>query len=122
MDAALRRHERELLRLRAERATGRESLATAMRDVRAARSDGTADDEHDPDGPTLSAESSRISGLTAEAAARDADIEAALTRIADGTFGRCIHCSKPIGEARLDVRPESALCIDCAREAEARRR
>ena len=122
MDAALRRHERELLRLRAERATGRESLETAMRDVRAARSDGTADDEHDPDGPTLSAEWSRISGLTAEAAARDADIEAALARIADGTFGRCIHCSRPIGEARLDVRPESALCIDCAREAEVRRR
>ena len=40
--------------------------------------------------------------------------EAALARLADGTFGRCERCSARIGEARLEARPTARLCIDCA--------
>lgn len=42
-------------------------------------------------------------------------IRQALARIDAGTFGTCIKCGDEIGEIRLEVAPESALCIKCAR-------
>ena len=39
----------------------------------------------------------------------------ALDRIAKGTYGECVRCGGDIAPARLEARPESALCIDCAR-------
>ena len=41
-------------------------------------------------------------------------IRAALHRIADGTYGDCVHCGNPIAEARLDVLPWTPLCRSCA--------
>jgi RNA polymerase-binding transcription factor DksA len=41
-------------------------------------------------------------------------IEAALKRIAAGTYGTCVKCGEPIGEERLDVVPATPLCRDCA--------
>jgi RNA polymerase-binding protein DksA len=48
------------------------------------------------------------------------DIDAALRRIGDGTYGVCTSCGKQIPEERLEARPWASLCIDCAREAERR--
>jgi RNA polymerase-binding protein DksA len=45
-------------------------------------------------------------------------IDAALARIEDGTYGTCTRCGKPIGEERLEARPWADLCIDCQREVE----
>jgi DnaK suppressor protein len=39
----------------------------------------------------------------------------ALAKVEDGSYGICDSCGKPIAPARLDVAPESVLCIDCAR-------
>jgi DnaK suppressor protein len=47
-------------------------------------------------------------------------IQAALKRIEEGTFGMCTNCGKPIAEERLEARPWASLCIDCQREAERR--
>ncbi len=41
-------------------------------------------------------------------------IEAALGRIADGSFGRCEACGRSIAKARLDAIPFAALCVKCA--------
>jgi DnaK suppressor protein len=49
-----------------------------------------------------------------------ADIDAALTRIEDGTYGVCTSCGKPIPEERLEARPWAPLCIDCKRQRERR--
>jgi len=46
-----------------------------------------------------------------------ARIERALAKLQDGSYGRCDVCGEPIGAARLDARPDSALCIDCAGSA-----
>jgi RNA polymerase-binding protein DksA len=43
------------------------------------------------------------------------EIEAALTRIEDGTYGVCEVCGKPIGAERLSAIPWTRLCIDDAR-------
>ncbi|HEX4800228.1 MAG TPA: TraR/DksA family transcriptional regulator [Sphingomicrobium sp.] len=47
-----------------------------------------------------------------------ASVKRALARIDDGTYGECVRCGGAIAPARLDARPEAALCIDCARQAE----
>ena len=41
------------------------------------------------------------------------DVKAALGKIEKGTYGLCESCGKDIGEARLEFRPESVLCVDC---------
>ena len=45
-------------------------------------------------------------------------IEAALTRIEDGSFGRCEECGVGIPKARLDAVPYAALCVRCASRQE----
>jgi RNA polymerase-binding protein DksA len=49
-----------------------------------------------------------------EEGARDTlvEIDAALQRIEDGTYGICEVCGKPIGADRLSARPWTRLCID----------
>ncbi len=41
-------------------------------------------------------------------------IQAALGRIADGTFGECVACGEPISEERLNAVPHAARCKRCA--------
>ena len=41
------------------------------------------------------------------------DIDAAMDRIAKGTYGTCKYCGQPIDERRLLARPASSACIDC---------
>lgn len=47
-------------------------------------------------------------------------IEAALTRLDDGSFGDCAECDEPISVGRLRARPEARLCIGCESAAEKR--
>ena len=42
-------------------------------------------------------------------------VDAALTRLEAGTFGRCLRCGKPIAPERLEALPWAEHCIDCAR-------
>lgn len=44
------------------------------------------------------------------------EIERALRRIEDGTFGECTECGEPIAEPRLDALPYTSMCIDCAKD------
>ena len=47
-------------------------------------------------------------------------IDAALARIADGSYGTCTNCGRPIPEERLEARPWATLCIGCQRDASRR--
>jgi DnaK suppressor protein len=47
-----------------------------------------------------------------------AEINAALKRIEDGTYGTCAACGKEIAPERLEAHPWASLCIDDARKAE----
>ena len=42
-------------------------------------------------------------------------LERALAKLDEGSYGRCDSCGEPIAPGRLEVAPESALCIACAR-------
>ena len=48
-----------------------------------------------------------------------AEVEAALTRLADGTYGACVECGEPIPHARLAVSPAAPRCIGCQERLEA---
>lgn len=41
-------------------------------------------------------------------------INAALSRIADGTYGICVACGEPISEERLEAVPHAPRCRNCA--------
>jgi len=43
-------------------------------------------------------------------------IRTALERWENGVYGICVLCKNPITEARLDIMPESPLCIDCQKK------
>ena len=42
-------------------------------------------------------------------------LKRALEKLEEGSYGRCDICGGPIAPGRLEVAPESVLCIDCAR-------
>ena len=42
------------------------------------------------------------------------EVNEALGRIAQGTYGTCENCKKEIAQERLVVSPEARLCLDCA--------
>jgi RNA polymerase-binding transcription factor DksA len=91
-----------------------EHLAESLGVVLSARADGTADDEHDPEGPTLSFEWTRLQALRGDTAGDIAAVDEALGRVAEGTYGLCMRCGRPIGVDRLRARPTAELCIACA--------
>ena len=41
-------------------------------------------------------------------------IEAALNRISDGTYGTCAKCGGPIDPRRLKALPTAATCVSCS--------
>ena len=49
--------------------------------------------------------------ITLEKSLRDVNI--ALNRLAEGTYGICKYCDKPIDEKRLLARPTSSSCVSC---------
>src|SRR5439155_26403952 len=46
------------------------------------------------------------------------EVEDALKRIEDGTYGKCVNCGRPIPEKRLEAIPWAARDIKCEQELE----
>jgi DnaK suppressor protein len=114
----LRRLDALLAERQAEARSEAVRLDEALAELLLARGDGTADDEHDPEGTPLSAEWSRMAGVRDALARTARELESARERLAAGGYGVCAQCGRPIGAGRLAARPTAALCIDCARRAE----
>ncbi|WUH99667.1 TraR/DksA C4-type zinc finger protein [Spirillospora sp. NBC_00431] len=72
------------------------------------------DDEHDPEGATIAFERARIEASLTRARARLADIDDALRRLGDGTYGVCEQCGDAIAVERLEARPSARTCFACA--------
>ncbi len=50
------------------------------------------------------------------------EVEAALARVAEGTYGECVDCGTNIPYARLAAFPSASRCIACQEKLEARDR
>ena len=48
------------------------------------------------------------------------DIQDALQKIENGTYGECKNCGEDISIARLEANPMAKLCVDCKSEEEVR--
>lgn len=82
-----------------------------------------ADDLSEPPNPdseeqaTETQDDATLEGEGALVSREIGSVKRALARIEDGTYGECVRCGEDIAPARLEARPEAALCIDCARSA-----
>ena len=76
-------------------------------------------DQHPADTATEIADVDRQDAVIEAAGDQRAQVEAALARLDDGSYGVCVDCGKPIPDARLEVRPEAARCIEDQEKAEA---
>lgn len=65
------------------------------------------------DAAAATAERTEVIGLVESVKAALDEVDAALAKVDDGTYGLCSNCGKDIGQARLEFRPESILCVDC---------
>jgi DnaK suppressor protein len=63
--------------------------------------------------------SEEVASQLAELESRELlQIERAMSKLKNGTYGLCEGCSKKIPVARLNVLPFSTTCIECQREME----
>jgi DnaK suppressor protein len=58
-----------------------------------------------------------LAALDDEAQQMVMQIDAALGRIEQGTYGICKACSEPIHDGRLEAIPFAEMCISCAEKA-----
>ncbi|MFC6345474.1 TraR/DksA family transcriptional regulator, partial [Nocardioides hankookensis] len=79
-----------------------------------ASKDTNADDEHDPEGATIAFERSQAGALVHQAEEQLREVDAALERVAQGTYGVCAVCGEEIPPGRLEVRPTATTCVGCA--------
>ena len=103
--------------LEQDRARTRQRLAALTgdyADIVAASLDSNADDEHDPEGATIAFERSQVGALAEQARQHLVEVDAALARLDDGTYGVCERCGGPVAPGRLEARPTARTCITCA--------
>lgn len=86
----------------------------ASEELLASRSADSSDDEHDPEGSTLSGEWSMLTGVRAAEVRELDDIDRALRRVDAGTYGICADCGGSIPLDRLRARPTATRCVACA--------
>lgn len=90
-------------------AEAREILLRRRRDI----SHGTAQAAADPAAHWADYEA--MPEPISEVARRElADIDEALARIQEGSYGRCLNCGGPLGLQRLRAIPEARYCVACS--------
>ena len=72
-------------------------------------------------GSTLS-ETDRTEAVLHSARSQRDEVLAALARIDENTYGRCVDCGGDIPEGRLDARPDAARCVACQAKHDRRHR
>lgn len=108
----------------------RQSLEQMLRELDSATSileaEGAGDsselshvDQHPGDTASELTDADNQNALLENSAGQRAQVEAALARIDDGSYGVCVDCGQPIPDARLEVRPEAARCIEDQEKHEA---
>ena len=106
--------EADVVHLREEIRDAEQEIVGLLRDG----GDGAGNDRADVGSTTLE----RDHEMSLANNARDMldQIERALARIENGTYGICESCGNPIGKGRLQAFPRATLCVSC-KEREERR-
>lgn len=75
-------------------------------------------DQHPADQATETATHSAEIGEAMAVAGELEDLRAALRRLAEGTYGLCVACGRPIAPERLEALPATPYCLEDAYLAE----
>jgi RNA polymerase-binding protein DksA len=65
------------------------------------------------DAAAATAERTEVLGLVDNITRLLSDVDQALQRVAEGTYGICDACGNPIGAERMEFRPTSRYCVEC---------
>lgn len=89
-------------------------MAKEMRSIGVEQDDenGSLGNHIAEDGSSVS-EAERIVTITEDFQQILAQINSALERMNEGTYGTCQRCGKPVGEDRIEAFPYVAFCIEC---------
>ena len=71
-------------------------------------------DQNFADSSQVTAERGEVEALAGNLRESLIDVEAALAKLDNGTFGDCEACGQPIPPARLEAAPAARLCMECA--------
>lgn len=113
-DKWLGRQQQILFSARAERLAEADALkAEADQMALDAEPGDTQFDDESGEGSTTAVDRERDLALSAQARAEVVEIDVALDKIDEGTYGVCDKCGKSIPKARLEVIPWAALCVNC---------
>lgn len=74
-------------------------------------------DENFADSAQVAAEQGENRALAGSLREQLDDVDRALAKLDEGTYGLCESCGEPIGEARLEAMPATRYCINCAARA-----
>ena len=77
--------------------------------------------QHSADVGTETFEREKDFSILEQVEAELADVDRALRRLDDGTYGTCEACGHPIGDDRLEAMPAARFCVSHQSEAEANR-
>ena len=110
-DQARQRLEDERTRLEGVRATfgdenlGEESESDSLSEL-------SSYDQHQADVGTETFEREKDLSILERVESELVDIEYAMRRLDEGTYGTCESCGRPIDEARLEAMPATRLCLE----------
>lgn len=100
--------------IRAALVEERSLLQGRLAEVDDASHSSPAYDEGFADSAQVSAEQGENRALAASLADQLSEVERALGRIDEGSYGVCVNCGEKIGAARLEAMPATQYCIDHA--------
>ena len=74
---------------------------------------GTGYPADSADAGSILSEADRTEAILLSARDQRDGVLAALSRIDEASYGRCVDCGHAIPEGRLDARPDAARCVGC---------
>lgn len=95
----------------------RERLNSELSDLGYGSAESMDYDQNFADTSQVTAERGEAEALAGELTSTLEEVEAALGRLEDGTYGTCERCGEVIGADRLDAMPMARFCMACAGSA-----
>ncbi|MDA8392673.1 MAG: TraR/DksA C4-type zinc finger protein [Actinomycetota bacterium] len=92
----------------------RDQLLSQLAELGFGQDGGLSYDTNFADSSQVNAERGEAEALAAPLREALSEVDEALERVDEGTYGSCLRCSSPIGSDRLEAMPATRYCIACA--------
>ena len=100
--------------LRAQLEAERDELRRRLAELGFGEDGGLDYDGNFADSSQVTAERGEAEALARTLRETLTEVEHALSKVSEGTFGVCENCGNPIAEPRLEAMPAARFCMDCA--------